>query len=104
MAESLTNETSELREKVIELESALEAMAEQLERRGGPYLMGGELRAPDIYWAAFSNLIDPLPPERSPMPDFIRKSYSSWTGGCSQSLLALRDRVFEEHLGLPQEF
>ena len=66
--------------------------------------MGDALRAPDVYWAAFSNLIDPLPPEQSPMPDFIRNSYSSWEGDCPASLLALRDRVFEQHLGLPQEF
>lgn len=82
----------------------LSMLAEQLEQSGGPYLMGSALRAVDIFWAAFSNLIEPLPPEQSPMPDFIRKSYASWTGGCSASLLALRDRVFEQHLGLPQEF
>ena len=82
----------------------LSMLAGQLERSGGPYLMGGALRAPDIYWAAFSNLIEPLPPEKSPMPDFIRNSYSSWEGDCPASLLALRDRVFEQHLGLPQEF
>jgi hypothetical protein len=82
----------------------LAMLADQLERSGGPYLMGASLRAPDIYWAAFSNLIQPLPPETSPMPDFIRKSYSSWPGGCNANLIALRDRVFKKHLGLPQTF
>jgi len=82
----------------------LTMLADQLERSGGPYLMGEVLRAPDVYWAAFSNLIDPLPPEQCPMPDFIRNSYSSWQGDRPKSLLTLRDRVFQQHLGLPQEF
>jgi len=82
----------------------LELLDEEIERSGGPYLMGDELRAVDIYWACFSNLIDPLPPEASPMPDYIRGAYSSWNGGCPASLISLRDRVFEHHLGLPQEF
>jgi hypothetical protein len=79
-------------------------LAGELERSGGPYLTGKALRAVDIYWACFSNLIEPLPPEKSPMPDFIRGAYGSWTGGCAASLLELRDRVFEQHLGLPQEY
>ena len=79
-------------------------LAAQLAASAGPYLMGHELRAVDVYWACFSNMIDPLPPERSPMPDYVRAPYASWTGGCAASLLALRDRVFEQHLGLPQEF
>jgi len=82
----------------------LRLLAAELASNGGPYLMGSELRAVDIYWACFSNLIAPLPPEKSPMPDYVRAPYSSWTGGCDAGLLALRDRVFEQHLGLPQEF
>ena len=79
-------------------------LAGELERSGGPYLTGRELRAVDIYWACFSNMIEPLAPEKSPMPDFIRAPYSSWTGGCAPALIELRDRVFELHLGLPQEY
>ena len=76
----------------------------QLGDSDGPYLMGNSLRAVDIYWACFSNLIQPLPPDQSPMPDYIRDVYGDWTGGCAASLMALRDRVFEQHLGLPQEY
>lgn len=82
----------------------LDLLADQLARSGGPYLMGNEPSAADVYWACFSNLIDPLPPEKSPMPDFIRGVYSNWAGGCAASLISLRDRVFEQHIGLPQEF
>lgn len=84
--------------------AVLDLLAGELQRSGGPYLMGDELRAVDVYWACFSNLIDPLPPEKSPMPDYIRGAYSSWSGGCAASLISLRDRIFEHHLGLPQEF
>jgi hypothetical protein len=79
-------------------------LAGERERSGGPYLLGEELRAVDIYWACFSNLIEPLPPEASPMPDFIRGAYSSWAGDCPSSLIDLRNQVFERHLGLPQEY
>jgi glutathione S-transferase len=82
----------------------LSLLERQLADSAGPYLMGESLRAVDIYWACFSNLIEPLSPEHSPMPDYLRAAYGSWTGGCAASLIALRDRVFEEHLGLPQEY
>lgn len=82
----------------------LALLAGELDRNGGPYLLGTALRAVDVYWACFSNLIAPLPPEKSPMPDYVRKPYGSWDGSCPPSLLAHRDRMFEEHLGLPQEF
>lgn len=79
-------------------------LASQLNDSPGNYLMGAELCAVDVYWACFSNLIQPLPPEQSPMPEYVRGPYGSWDGGCPSSLIELRDRVFEEHIGLPQEF
>jgi glutathione S-transferase len=82
----------------------LSLLERQLADGAGPYLMGESLCAVDIYWACFSNLVEPLAPEQSPMPDFIRAAYGSWTGGCAPSLIALRDRVFEQHLRLPQEY
>jgi glutathione S-transferase len=82
----------------------LALLSDQLNSTPGDYLMGAELRAVDLYWACFSNLIQPLTEEQSPMPKFIRGSYGAWDGGCADSLLALRDRVFEQHIGLPQEF
>jgi len=82
----------------------LELLASELKSTPGDYLMGAELRAVDLYWACFSNLILPLPHEASPMPKFIRGSYGAWDGGCPEALIELRDRVFEQHIGLPQEF
>ena len=82
----------------------LELLAIQLATNEGEYLMGAQLSAVDLYWACFSNLIRPLPPEQSPMPDFIRGAYGSWDGICPDELIQLRDRVFERHIGLPQTF
>lgn len=92
-------------ERAGERTSEILSMLEQrLAESDGPYLMGERLCAVDIYWACFSNLIEPLAPEHSPMPDYLRAAYGSWTGGCVRSLIALRDRVFEKHLGLPQDY
>jgi hypothetical protein len=87
-------------------------LSDQLRRQreaGSRFLVGERLSAVDIYWAAFSNLIAPLPPDKSPMPDYIRGPYGSWdaTPGSKPvdpALLAHRDFVFEEYLGLPQDF
>jgi hypothetical protein len=50
-------------------------------------------------------MLAPMPPERSPMPGFMRKVYS--TPGVEPPapiLLEHRDFVFEEYLELPQDF
>jgi glutathione S-transferase len=90
----------------------LDLLADQLKRQqdaGRRYLVGTRLSVVDIYWAAFSNLLVPLPPEQSPMPDYMRKVYDSWASApgakpVDPALLAHRDFVFAEHIGLPQEF
>jgi glutathione S-transferase len=74
---------------------------------GGRYLLGDELSALDVYWATFSNLIEPLPPTQCPMPDFFRAMFtavdSTVRSALTPALLAHRDRVFREHLRLPME-
>jgi glutathione S-transferase len=95
--------------RVVEI---LDLLADQLKRQqdgGRRYLVGNRLSAVDIYWATFSNLLVPLPPEQSPMPDYMRKVYATWDTApgakpVDSALLAHRDFVFAEHLGLPQEF
>lgn len=87
-------------------------LSDQLHRQqdaGSRFLVGDCLSAVDVYWAAFSNLLVPLPAAKSPMSDFIRNAYGSWdaTAGSKpvdSALLAHRDFVFEEYLGLPQDF
>lgn len=90
------------------------AVLQQLDARlaasraaGGRYLLGNELSALDVYWAAFSNLIAPLPPEQCPMPDFFRAMFTAGDqtvrAALTPALLAHRDFVFAEHLTLPME-
>ena len=81
---------------------------EQQQRRGNRWLCGEQPSAVDLYWASFSQMFRPLPPEHCPMPDFIRASYSATDPeldrALSPGLIAHRDRVFAELIGLPLDF
>ena len=72
----------------------------------GRYLLGERLSALDLYWATFCNLVAPLPPELLPMPEQMRPMFTSadplvHEQLAKSGLLALRDRVYQEHLELP---
>jgi glutathione S-transferase len=87
----------------------LAMLAAQLERQraaGSRFFVGGALTALDLYWACFSNMVAPMPPERSPMPDFLRGIYGGAPGVRTPApiLLEHRDFVFDEYLELPQDF
>ena len=74
---------------------------------GSRFLVGKELSALDLYWACFSNMLAPLPPEQSPMPDWIRPVYTmagDQDPRIDPELIRQRDFVFEEFIGLPQDF
>lgn len=94
-----------------ELESIsghLDAVLAAAEEEGGEYFVGNRLGAADIYWATFATMIDPLPEDICPMPDFMRSTYGS--GGESVQALvtprlrAHRDRIYQRHLDLPLDF
>ena len=91
--------------------SILEGLSRQLARQraaGSDYFVGNRLSAPDIYWACFAILIEPLPNESCPMPDPLRAVYSNITpeiaAAADPALLAHRDMVWQRHIGLPMEF
>jgi len=71
---------------------------------GGEYLLG-ELSAIDVYWATFCNLLTPLPPEKMPMNERMRATFTAREpavlAALSPELIALRDRVYQRHLVLP---
>jgi len=73
--------------------------------KGHAYLMGPRLTALDVYWAAMAGIAAPLPPEQCAMSDGMRGVYGAITpeieAALDPELLALRDRVYAEHLGLP---
>ena len=83
----------------------LDARLAESRGAGHRYLLGRELTALDVYWATFSNLIEPLAAEQCPMPDLFRAMFTSRDptirAALTPALLAHRDFVFAEHLTLP---
>lgn len=76
--------------------------------RGSPFFVGDRLGVVDLTWATFSNLVEPLPDELNPMPGGMRRSYHCddpvVRAALDPVLLAHRDRIFAEHIGLPLDF
>jgi hypothetical protein len=72
---------------------------------GHDYLLGESLTALDIYWAAFAALIEPLPVELCPTPDWIRPfcvcDDETVRSAVDPALLRHRDFVYQRHLELP---
>ncbi|MDP6979930.1 MAG: hypothetical protein QF570_15200 [Myxococcota bacterium] len=83
-----------------------ERLRAQRERRAR-YLVGAELSALDIHWAAFAAMVSPLPDELCPMPDYLRESYGKLdetvaaAANAAPELLEHRDFIYREHLELP---
>ena len=81
---------------------------EAQKQAGSPYLVGDSLTAADIYWAAMSQMLEPMPEDLNPIAGPMREFY----GGIGpvieeakhQILLDHRDFIFSEHLTLPLDF
>lgn len=74
---------------------------------GSRFLVGRSLTAADLYWATFAALIDPLPPDLCPMPDYLRGMYTTRDEELREAarpLLAHRDAIYREFLELPMAF
>jgi glutathione S-transferase len=91
--------------------SIMNGLATQLHRQrtaGSEYLIGKQLSACDLHWAAFSLFVSPLPPEECAMPDFMRENYTHLTpelaAALDPDLLQHRDMIFKRHIGLPLDF
>lgn len=82
----------------------LEAQA----RRGSRYFVGDEPTLCDLQWAAFTAILEPLPPVDNPMPNWLRARYMFLSPRVEQhkhsALLEHRDHMFERHLSLPLRF
>lgn len=83
----------------------LERQMERQAQAGSDYLIGDSLTALDLYWMAFSNLLDPMAPDLCEMPDFYRQIgpaiVPQLSGPVPEILLAQRDRTARRHLPLP---
>ena len=91
--------------------SLLALLAGQLEKQkaaGSEFLVGNALSAADLYWASFAVLLEPLPCELCPMPDYLRGWYTNVgpvvAAALDLMLLAHRDRIYRGHLELPMSF
>jgi len=69
------------------------------------YLVGEQLSALDLYWAAFAALLEPLPHALCPMPDGLRNAYDQGhpliDEALDPALLEHRQRIYAEFLELP---
>lgn len=86
-------------------------LAEQLRRQrdtGSAYLVGTRLSACDVYWACFSNLVEPLAPEDCPGNERLRALFAdrpqALTDLLDPLLIAHRDMVWRDHIGLPIDY
>lgn len=116
--ESITRMAERHRYSAAEAEAAparvadiLGCLADQLRSQrghGSRFLVGDTVSALDIYWAAFANLIDPLPDALCPIPADWRPAFVNHDPVVAEALdkvlLEHRDFICEEYFHLPMEF
>jgi glutathione S-transferase len=97
--------------RIIEVMEKLEGQLQAQLAEGKRYLVGESLSLVDIYCSCFSQFFSVLGPDVNPMPDHLRKVWGMVGSrieaagySLSPELLALRDLVFEQHIGLPLDF
>lgn len=92
---------------VRQAKSRVLAILAMLDRRlqAGPFLLGEELTAADIYWAVFANLIRPLPEPMLPLEESMRaictQPDADIASACTRRLQTHQLRVYQEYLELP---
>ena len=97
--------------KVITILQTLAAQLKKQRAAGSRYFIGDGLTALDIYWACFSQMVNVLPPDVNPMPDYMRNVWGLTAQVIQDSgyeleqiLLDHRDYVFPNHLQWPLDF
>src|SRR5262245_2383787 len=94
--------------RMVEVLRFLGTRLDQQKAQGSKFFIGNQLSALDIYWAAFTALIQPLPPELCPMATAFRAFYTeknpTVTSAVSPALLEHRDFIYREYLELPIVF
>jgi len=92
-------------ERLAEILRTLAGQLHAQRARGSDYFVGDGVTAPDLYWAAFSQMLEPMPHELNPMPEWLRVRYAGLdeitAGAKDPILLEHRDRIFQRHLTLP---
>jgi glutathione S-transferase len=91
--------------------SILKFLSERIDRqkaKGSKFFIGDRLSALDIYWATFSAIVQPLPPDLCPMAANFRDMYTeknpSVIAAISPTLIEHRDFIYREYLEFPIVF
>ena len=103
-----TNPYDQAPGRVVEILDYLRDVLEAQMEAGSDYLVGNSLTAADIYWAAMSQLLSPMPDDKNPMLGPLREWYANVGPVVEKAiypiLLEHRDRIFDRHLKLPLDF
>jgi glutathione S-transferase len=94
--------------RMVQIMTALARQLHKQKAAGSKYLIGNQLSACDLHWAAFSLFVSPLPPDMCAMPDFMRENYTHLTpelkAGLDPILLEHRDFIYDKDVKLPLDF
>jgi len=94
--------------RIVQILDFLRDVLEAQKAKGSPYLVGEGLTAADIYWAAFSQLLEPMPEELNPIRGVMRDTYGNVGDVVAAAkhpiLFEHRDLIFNRHLKLPLDF
>lgn len=94
-------------QRVVDLLRLLSSQLRQQREAGVEFLVGDALSAVDVYWAAFCNLVSPLPDDRMPLEPEVRRAFTADDPhvrlALDPLLLEHRDAIYERWLRLPVE-
>ena len=97
--------------KAINILQRFELQLQRQAEKNSQYFIADRLSVLDLYWACFSQSLNPLPHDVNPMPKSLRTTWGTAAdemakSGYSpdQSLFAHRDYIFREYIGLPLDF
>ena len=95
------------KEKVETFLAYFTELLQEQKKQGSDYIIGDNLTAVDLCWAAFSNMLQSLPEADNPMPNGLRQSWAILAKNINAYdpiLINHRDRIFAKHLSLPLHF
>ena len=94
--------------RTAEILTALSSQLRDQQRRGSGFFIGKALSALDLYWATFSAMLEPLPPDQCSMSEMLRAGYTLSDPEVRKTadplLLEHRDRIYRDYLELPLDF
>ena len=97
----------QVRKRTLEVLRLLSERLQAQKAAGSRFLLGERLSALDVYWATFAALVAPLPPDKCPMVEGLRKAFEALdpeiSSALDPALVEHRDFIYDEYLVLPME-